>query len=133
MMKQNGYRPAPGKYKEFRVRTANIKGFAVLELSHLEHDYVGLAFCSPRDRLKGKWDRLRGADIAFERFHDPAHRLPHNPDWPVQRVVMYAVVLERQKVPWEIADALMAVLTDEKASKGPKPVWSPDGLWERPC
>lgn len=130
-MKKNEHKPGMGKFEGFLIRTANIKGFTVLELTHPEQARLGLAFCSPMDRMKGKFSREEGCKIAFKRMMDPEHQLPHHDGWSVQRAVLDAVVHERQGVPWEIADVLLGVLHDEKAPKGPKPVWGTGTLWER--
>ena len=49
----------------------HVDGFTVMavivELSEIRQTNVGLAFCSPYDRLNGRWDRERGREGAMER------------------------------------------------------------------
>ena len=119
------YKHGEGMFEGYLTRVVNIKGFAVLELTHPEQEYLGLAFCSPKDRVNGKWSRDTGSRIAYQRMIDPDQRIVNHDGWSVQRAVMDAVVQERQQVPWEISDPLLNVLHEEKAAR-----WQ---CWWRPA
>lgn len=95
----------------------DVRGYAVLAYACPERRAVGLAFCSPSDRLKGKWSREKGSAIAKRRAQVSALE-------PIirGRVIDYvfAAILEgHDYVPSAIQDPLYAAAFDVLTAKVP--------------
>lgn len=80
-----------------QVDLDHILGFAVMAC-HFD-GRVGLAFCSPVDRARGRWSRDEGVSRCADRVHYEATTLVHHASWTVRDYVVDAVLRGHAYVP----------------------------------